>query len=258
MKSLDLQFVRSHFPALKNGFIFFDNAGGTQTCRQVGERIHDYLFNTNVQLGASYEISKQSTIRVEQARKTWAEMLGAEDPKEIIFGSSTTQLLQNLSKSLVQTFHPGDEVIVTNCDHEANIGPWLAMQKQGILVKSWKINPGNWQLELDDLKKLLSPKTKLVAFTHVSNLLGMINPVKEITKLVHDHGAQVCVDGVAYAPHRSIDLAAWDVDFYVFSLYKVYGPHYSILFGKKEYLLNLPGINHFFIGESDIPYKFQP
>jgi len=165
-------------------------------------------------------------------------------------------LLQSLSRSFAQVVQPGDEVIVTNCDHEANIGPWLRLQEKGVTVRSWNINPKTYTLELSDLERLMTTKTRLVAFTHVSNILGTINPVKEITSFVHKHGALVCVDGVAYAPHRLVDVKDWDVDFYVFSLYKVYGPHYALLYGKQKHFEVLPGINHFFIDE--IPYKLQP
>ena len=236
MNQLDIPFVRKQFPALSGEWVYFDNAGGTQPARQVGERIQDYLFNTNVQLGASYEISQLSTQRVAEAQETWAKLIHAKETAEVILGPSTTMLLQNLSRSLVQTFNPGDEVIVTNCDHEANIGPWLMMQKQGIVVKSWKVNPENYRLELHDLEKLMTDRTRLVAFTQTSNIIGTINPVREITQFVHDRGAMVCVDAVAYAPHRAINVQELGVDFYVFSLYKVYGPHYSLLFGKKVHL----------------------
>jgi cysteine desulfurase family protein (TIGR01976 family) len=258
MTELDVSFVRSNFPALSGDWVFFDNAGGTQPVKQVGERIQDYLYTSNVQLGATYEISWLSTQRVALAQETWAKVIHAVDPAEVILGPSTTMLLQNLSRSLVQTFQPGDEVIVTNCDHEANIGPWLMMQKHGIEVKSWKVNPDTLHLELDELERIMTDKTRLVAFTHTSNILGTINPVKAITNFIHDRGAMVCVDAVAFAPHRMVDVQALDVDFYVFSLYKVYGPHYSLLFGKKKHLERLPGINHFFIGKEEIPYKLQP
>lgn len=258
MIKLKTSFIRGHFPALTGDWIFFDNAGGTQTAKQVGSKIQDYIFNTNVQLGASYEVSENSGERVDYAQQTWAEAINAKHTTEVVFGSSTTALLQNLSRSMVQTFTPGDEVIVTNCDHEANIGPWINMEKSGIVVKTWKVNPETYTLELDDLDKLMTEKTRLVAFTHVSNVLGTINPVKEITKFIHDRGAMVCVDGVAYAPHRSVDVTDWNVDFYVFSLYKVYGPHYALLYVKQNHLESLPGINHFFIGNSEGAYKLQP
>ena len=256
MESLDLNYARSFFPALGKEWVFMDNAGGTQTARPVAERISDYLLHTNVQLGATYEVSVRSGSRVAEAQTMWARAINASHPSEVAFGSSTTMLLQSLSRSLEHVLQPGDEVIVTNCDHEANIGPWLRLQDKGIVVKSWDIDPESYTLQLKRLEKLMTRKTRLVAFTHVSNILGTINPVKEITRFVHDRGAMVCVDGVAYAPHRLVDVSDWDVDFYVFSLYKVYGPHYALLYGKQELFEKLPGINHFFIDE--VPYKLQP
>ncbi len=256
--SLDLNFIRSQFPALDSDWIYFDNAGGTQTARQVGERLTDYLFHTNVQLGASYKVSQIAGQRVREAQVAWAKWIRAAEPEEIIFGSSTTQLLQNLSKSFSMAFKSGDEVIVTNCDHEANIGPWRYLERFGIIVKEWKINPDDFRLHNEDLLPLLTNKTRLVAFTHVSNILGILNPVRELTAFIHEHGAMVCVDGVAYAPHRILDVTEWDVDFYVFSLYKVYGPHCSLLYAKRKHLENLPGINHFFIDHDAIPLKLQP
>lgn len=256
MNKLKPENIRSNFPALQNEWIYMDNAGGTQVARQVGERLNDYLYNTNVQLGATYDISVRSGKRVEEAQHKWAEVINAQQKEEVVFGSSTSQLLKNLSKSLVQTFQPGDEVIVTDSDHEANVGPWMEMEKHGIKVKVWKINTESLKPELDDLKQLLTGKTRLLAFTHVSNILGTINPVKEITEIAHANGTMVCVDGVAATPHRLPDMQLLDVDFYVFSLYKVFGPHYSLLYGKKQILDELPGINHFFIDET--PYKLQP
>jgi cysteine desulfurase family protein (TIGR01976 family) len=254
----DIPFIRSQFPALSGDWTFFDNAGGTQTVHQVGERIRDYLYHTNVQLGASYEISQMAGERVLEARKIWAEVINAQHHSEIILGPSTTMLLQNLSRSLVELFEPGDEVIVTNFDHEANIGPWKNMEKNGIHVKVWEINPETLRPDLEQLKHLMTKDTRLVAFSHVSNILGSINPVKEYAWYIHEMGALVCVDGVAYAPHRLPDMDELDVDFYVFSLYKLFGPHYSLLYGKRKHLEILPGINHFFIGDEEIPYKLQP
>ena len=255
---LDISKVRSEFPGLDNNMVFFDNAGGTQVARQVTNRITDYLLNTNVQLGASYRTSAEAGKRVFEAREIWSKAINAKYNNEVVFGSSTTALLQNLSRSLLQLYSPGDEIIVTDCDHEANIGPWMEMKKNGIVIKTWKVSPITFNLDLSDLKKLITSRTKLVAFTHVSNILGSINPVKEITDFVHSHDAKVCVDGVAFAPHRLIDVQEWDVDYYVFSLYKVYGPHYSLLYGKREVLDELPGINHYFIGKEETPYKLQP
>jgi cysteine desulfurase family protein (TIGR01976 family) len=187
-----------------------------------------------------------------------AEYINAKSADEIVLGSSTSMLLQNLSRAIEKTLKPGDEVVVTDCDHEANVGPWIKLSQKGIKVKTWKLNQQSFSLELESLERLMTDKTRLVAFPYASNILGTINPVKEITKFVHEHGAKVCVDAVAYAPHRLIDVTALDVDYLAFSFYKVYGPHYSLLYGKKAHLEKLPGINHFFIGDDEIPYKLQP
>ncbi len=256
--SLPIDFVRQQFPSLAGNWTFFDNAGGSQTLKQVVERISEYLLTSDVQLGASYAVSQLAGDRVAKAAQAMATLINAKSASEVVMGSSTTLLLRILSLCLSQTWNPGDEVVVTNCDHEANIGAWVDLEKQGIKIKVWRINPDTLKLHLEDLEPLLSDRTRLVAFTHASNILGTINPVKDITEFVHRHGAMVCIDGVGYAPHRLVDVQDLDVDFYVFSFYKVYGSHYALLYGKQEYLLAMPGINHYFISQSDIPYKFQP
>ena len=256
--SLPIGFVRQQFPSLADDWTFFDNAGGSQTLKQVVERITEYLLTSDVQLGASYDVSQLASDRVAKAAQAMATLINAKSASEVVMGSSTTLLLRILSLCISQTWNPGDEVIVTNCDHEANIGAWVDLEKQGIKIKVWRINPDTLKLHLEDLEPLLCDRTRLVAFTHASNVLGTINPVKDITEFVHRHGAMVCIDGVGYAPHRLVDVQDLDVDFYVFSFYKVYGSHYALLYGKQEHLLAMPGINHYFIGQSDIPYKFQP
>ncbi len=256
--SLSLEFVRQQFPSLAGDWTFFDNAGGSQTLKGVVARISEYLLTSDVQLGASYAVSQLASDRVTKAAQAMATLINARTASEVVMGSSTTLMIRILSLCISQTWNPGDEVIVTNCDHEANIGAWVDLAKQGIKIKVWRLNPDTLKLHLEDLEQLLSDRTRLVAFTHGSNILGTINPVKDITKLVHRHGAMVCVDGVGYAPHRLIDVQDLDVDFYVLSFYKVYGPHYALLYGKQEHLLAMPGINHYFIGKTDIPYKFQP
>ena len=255
---LDLNFVRRQFPSLNGEWIYMDNAGGSQILKSVADNISKYLLNFNVQLGASYKISQTATEAVVEGAAMTAEFINAADQSEVIIGSSTTMLIRILSLCLGRTFRPGDEIIVTNCDHEANIGAWVDLHQQGIIIKWWKINPDTFKLELRDLKKLMTDKTKLVAATHTSNILGTLNPIKDWAEYVHDNNAFICIDGVAHAPHRAIDVQESGVDFYAFSFYKVYGPHLAMLYGKKELLLNIPGINHFFIGNEDIPYKFQP
>ena len=216
------------------------------------------MIHTNAQLGASYLTSDQATHRVKESHKILAGLINTPDPDELILGSSTSMLIRILAMNLGRYFPKGSEIIVTNCDHEANIGAWRELEAQGMIIKTWNINQETFELELEELKNLLTDKTRLVAFTHTSNILGRINPVKEITELVHTHGAWVCVDAVAYAPHRQIDVRDWDVDFYAFSFYKTFGPHYAMLYGKKEHLLKLPGNNHYFIGQEETAYKFQP
>lgn len=253
-----MPFIRKQFPALGGNWHYFDNAGGSQVAKQVAHRLVDYLLHTNVQLGATYETSEISGKRVAESQKKMAAYINAATADEIVLGPSTTMLLQNLSRAMEKSLKAGDEVIVTDCDHEANIGPWLKLSQKGINIKTWRLNQQNFRLELASLEKLMTDKTRLVAFPYASNILGIINPVKEITDFVHEHGAKVCVDAVAYAPHRLIDVKDLNVDYLVFSFYKVYGPHYSLLYGKKAHLEKLPGINHFFIGDDEIPYKLQP
>ncbi|PSR16883.1 cysteine desulfurase-like protein [filamentous cyanobacterium CCP3] len=255
---LQLDFVRQHFPSLAGDWVFFDNAGGSQILKPVVDRITEFLYESNVQLGASYAVSQQATERVAAGSKAMARFINAADPAEVILGPSTSALLRMLAQCFRPTLQPGDEIIVTNADHEANISPWVELERDGVVVKTWRVNPTTFELELDDLEALLTPRTRLVAVTHASNVLGSINPVRAIADLVHAHEALLCVDGVAFAPHRRVDVQALDVDFYTFSLYKVYGPHQALLYGKKELLLALPGYNHYFIDDTAIPYKFQP
>ncbi len=255
---LDLEFVRAQFPALESGWIYLDNAGGSQVLSAVTDRITDYLLNTNVQHGASYALSAESTARIREAQRRIATLINAGRPEEVVMGASSTLLLGQLASAMRDRIAPGDEVIVTDVDHEANIGPWRALAEHGVEIKAWRLDPHTLELDLAALERLLTPRTKLVCVTHASNVLGTINPIEDIVRLVHGKGAKVCVDGVAYAPHRIIDVSAWDVDYYVFSLYKVYGPHHAVLYGKYEDLLGLRSLNHFFVAEDDIPYKFQP
>lgn len=148
--------------------------------------------------------------------------------------------------------------MVTNLDHEANIGPWRALAPHGVRVREWAMDPATARLEPEGLARLLGARTRLVCFTHCANVVGAFHDVAAITRLAHDAGAWVCVDGVAYAPHRRVDVAAWDVDFYLVSAYKVFGPHVGLLYGKRERLLEMRGQSHDFVAEDDIPYKLEP
>jgi len=162
------------------------------------------------------------------------------------------------TQALLPGIRPGDEIIVTNSDHEANIGGWTRLAKAGAVVRFWNVNPDTLALDLDDLQKLLGPRTRWVAMTHASNILGTVNPVAKAAELVHQAGARLCVDAVAYAPHRLVDVQASGADIYVFSFYKVFGPHYAVMWGKRELLLQMPSLNHYFIGPEVLPYKLQP
>jgi cysteine desulfurase family protein (TIGR01976 family) len=237
--------VRDKFPALQQDQVFFDNAGGSQTLGTVIDSIKDYLSSTNVQLGASYDVGQKSTSAYRAGYQAAAKYINA-DPDEIVFGPSTTQLLRNLSYAL--KFRPGDEIVVSRIDHEANIAPWVDLaERQNLVLKWWKPTSGpNPKLTVETLTPLIDEKTKLVTCTHTSNILGTITDVRAIADVAHSVGALLCVDGVAYAPHRRIDVKAFGVDFYCFSWYKVYGPHVSMLYGSWSAQTQLRTLGHFF------------
>jgi len=253
-----MKYVRDQFPGLKSEWTFMDNAGGSQILKGCVDNITEYYFNNNVQLGGSYEVSQNAAKAYQNGRDNIATLFNAARSDEIVFGPSTTVLLQFLSKAMASQFRPGDEVIVTISDHESNIGPWVWLEEKGVIIKFWPINKQTYELELDALDALMNEKTKLVAFTHVSNLLGTINDVKEITQFVHDRGALVCVDAVAYAPHRAVDVQDWNVDFYALSLYKTYGPHHAALYCRYDHMQELDGLYHYFYGKDKIPAKMEP
>jgi cysteine desulfurase family protein (TIGR01976 family) len=255
---MNINWVRQQFPALnkQQKMVFMDNAGGSQTVGYAIDAISEYLTDYDVQLGASYSTSVQASGKLAHATQAIQTYVNAKHTEEVVVGPSSTALVRILSLCLAQSWQKGDEIIITDVDHEANRAAWLGLRKQGIVIKTWQVNTDTFELESNDLLALMSDKTKLVCFTHVSNIFGSINPIKLWTKLVHQHGALVCVDGVAYAPHRLIDVQGWDVDFYFFSTYKTFGPHQAVLYGKRDILESLPGFNHDFIQTS--PYKFQP
>jgi cysteine desulfurase family protein (TIGR01976 family) len=255
---MDIEYIRNKFPALKSGYTFMDNAGGSQILGSAIKNIQDYYLHYNVQLGASYDVSANAGKALLKSTEKIAEFINTSDSKEVVIGASSTMLLRILSICISHNWKAGDEVIITNTDHEANISCWKDLESKGIKIKVWKVNPSSFELELNELSNLLSPKTKLVAVTHCSNVLGSINPIKKIAKIVHEAGALICVDGVAFAPHRRVDVQELDVDFYVFSWYKVFGPHLAVMYGKLPLLIGMPGINHNFFKPEDVPYKFQP
>jgi cysteine desulfurase family protein (TIGR01976 family) len=255
---LDIEFVRQQFPGLHNGWTFFDNAGGTQILSRSVDRLNDYLFNMNVQTGGTYDVSLRAAAAMHAGREAMMHLLNANRPEEIVFAMSTTVSLQNLAKSMASQFEPGDEIIVTVSDHESNIGPWERLEAQGVKIRTWLIDEDSLELRIEDLQALMTDRTRLVAVTYVSNLLGTINPIADIAKVVHDNGAVICVDAVAFAPHRAIDVAALDVDYLVISVYKVFGPHFAVLYGKFELLAELDNLYHYFYDKDKVPAKLEP
>ncbi|QTN23289.1 cysteine desulfurase-like protein [Rhizobacter sp. AJA081-3] len=258
MTALNLERIRAEFPALASDTVFLDNAGGSQVLKRVADRVRDYLLTSSVQLGASYAASQRAGEKVLAARRAVAELINAPHDDEVVMGGATTALMFILTQALLPGVKPGDEIIVTNSDHEANIGGWMRLAQAGAVIKVWEVNRDSLALELADLDRLLSPRTTWLAMTHASNILGTVNPVEEVSRRVHAAGGRVCVDAVAYAPHRLVDVQACGADVVVFSFYKVFGPHYAVMWGRRELLLSLPSLNHFFIGPEVIPYKLQP
>ena len=257
---LDIDFVKAQFPAFKDPlsskWSFFENAGGSYVPHNVIKHLNNFMTSTKVQPYAEFDISAIAGNNMDKATELFAEMINARKD-EIIIGASTTMNMYVLSNAMKHFIKPGDEIIVTNQDHEANIGAWRRLESYGAVIKEWKINTENAELEIEDLKALLTNKTKIVAVTHCSNIVGSINNLQSIAKLVHEYNAFLVGDGVSYAPHGLPNVKDLDVDFYTFSLYKTYGPHLGLLYGKKEILNQLPNQNHEFL-EGDVPYTLNP
>ncbi|TPV94396.1 MAG: cysteine desulfurase-like protein [Myxococcales bacterium FL481] len=253
----DVAFARRCFPALSPEWALFDNAGGSVTAQPVVDRVTEYMSTLQVQLGASYALSQRASALVADGHAAAATWLGAE-VDEVVLGPSTTVNLRRLARALAANWRPGDEVVVTDLDHEANVGAWLALERHGIAVKRWTFDRATGRLDPAALAPLLGPRTRLVAFTHCSNVIGAIEDVPAIVELAHAAGALVCVDGVAYAPHRFVDVKRLDVDFYAYSTYKVFGPHLAALYGKREHLQAAGNENHFFVGAEEVPRKLEP
>ena len=252
----DRERIRAQFPALAGDTVYLENAGGSQVPAVVADSIREYMLTSYVQLGAGYPLSLRATEIVNEAHEFVRLMMNGKDG-EVVLGSSTSALLQMLAGCYAQVLKPGAEIVVAQTGHEANIGPWKKLDRLGFELRWWEMDPSTCSCPLSELEKLLTDRTALVAFPHVSNLLGEIVDIEGITSLAHGAGARVVVDGVAYAPHRAIDVSAWDVDWYAYSTYKVYGPHMAALWGRRDALAELTGPNHFFVADDDLPYKFE-
>ena len=239
--SLDIERIRSQFPALKNNAIYFDNPGGTQVSKFTLERMNAYLTNSNANHGGAFQTSRDSDSIIMQARIAVADFLNADSPNEIVFGPNMTSLTFNISRSLANWINPGDRVVVTRLDHDANIAPWTIIAKERGCHIDWvDFDTENGTLKLDNLQEALKHKPRIVAVGYASNALGTINPVKKIIKMAHDAGALVYIDAVQYAPHGAIDVQDLKCDFLVCSAYKFFGPHVGMLYGRYDLLDNLP------------------
>ncbi len=257
---LDIEFIRSQFPAfndpLAKDWIFFENAGGSYVPKKVIDKLTNFMISTKVQPYAEYPMSKIAGQNMDAATELFANMINAKK-NEILIGGSTSINLYVLSNALKKFINPGDEVIVTNQDHEANISPWRRLKESGAKIIEWKFNKDNHELEISELEKIINHKTKILAVTHCSNIVGSINDLKKISKIAHQYNTIVIGDGVSYAPHGFPDVNDIGVDFYTFSLYKTYGPHLALLYGKEEILKKLPNQNHEFL-EGEYPYTINP
>ncbi len=249
--------IRARFPALGRSMALLENAGGSQVPIDVADAIRSYMLESYVQLGAGYEMSNVATATVNAAHSLVNLIVNGVGRGHVILGPSSTQLCHLIAGCYAETIRPGDEIVIAETGHEANIGPWVRLERAGATIRWWKVNRDAADCTLHGLDAVLSPRTRIVAFPQVSNLLGAITDVAEVTRRAHRVGARVFVDGVAFAPHRTMDVAAWDVDWYVYSTYKVYGPHMGALFGREDAIAELNGPNHYFIPKTQLPYKFE-
>ena len=253
---LDTAFARAHFPALAGPWALFENAGGTLVATQALDRIRTYMAEYQVQPGAAYPASARAAEMIAESHRAMAAMINAQ-PEEMMIGPSTSMNVFLLAQALRPGLREGDEIVVTDLDHEANVCAWRRLAAEGVTVREWRFDPDSMALEPEGLAALLSERTRLVCFGHCSNITGGFTDVPALVRTIHDAGALACVDGVAYAPHRAIDVAAWDVDFYLCSTYKLYGPHLALLYGKREHLERAAALNHFFL-DDEVPLKLNP
>jgi cysteine desulfurase family protein (TIGR01976 family) len=251
MTALDLAFVRSQVPAFAEpslaGFAHFENAGGSFACGQVIAALNRFYRQTKVQPYYAFEPSASAGAEMDRARERMAAWLNV-GTDELHFGPSTSQNTYVLAQAFRRHLQRGDEVIVTNQDHEANVGAWSRLQDDGIVLRTWQVDSAG-ALNIPDLEALLGARTRLVAFTHSSNVVGTIHPVRDITDLVHRAGALAVVDGVCFCPHGLPDVAALGADIYLFSLYKVFGPHVGAMYVRKGLAAALPSQAHVFKGD---------
>ena len=250
MPAYDIDWVRSQFPSLQqevNGqaAIFFDAPGGTQVPQRVIDALRDYLIHSNSNTHGAFAASRRSDEILAAAHAGVADLLGC-DADEVVFGPNMTTLTFAMSRAIGRELNPGDELIVTHLDHNANVAPWVALEEHGAVIRTVDIHPEDCTLDMQDLKRQINDRTRVVAVGYAANAVGTINDVAEIVRMAHRVGALAFIDAVHYAPHGAIDVRALDCDFLVCSSYKFFGPHCGALFGKRELLQRLR------------PYKVRP
>jgi len=250
IREFDVAWVRDQFPSLQlrvNGRVaaFLDGPAGTQVPRQVMEAVQNYFLTSNANTCGAFETSRRNDAMIASARAAMADFFNC-DADEIVFGENMTTITFALARAIGRELKPGDEIVVTALDHDGNVAPWRALEEKGVVVRQVDIRDEDCTLDLEDLRRNITPKTKLVAAGYASNMVGTINPVAEITKLSHAAGALMFIDAVHYAPHGLIDVKALDCDFLVCSPYKFFGPHMGTLYGKREHLQRFK------------PYKVRP
>ena len=259
-KTLDIEFVRNKFPVFKNSktkdLAFFENAGGTYVPDTVINKLNKLMIETKVQPYGDFPPSIEAGDEMDNSINKIAELLNI-GKDEFIIGPSTTMNMFLLSRGIKHWLNKGDEIIVTNQDHEANIGAWKKLEDEEIIIKEWLLNKDSAELEIEDLKLLINEKTKIICVCHTSNIVASINNLKEIVDLAHQNDIKVVGDGVAYMAHDLADLKGIGLDFYGFSLYKTFGPHLALLYGKKELLEETKNLNHEFLSK-EIPLTLNP
>ena len=241
--ALDLTWVRSQFPTLAqtvNGqpAVFLDGPGGTQVPQRVIDAIGDYLKHSNANTCGAYATSRRTDAVIAEGRAAMADFLGC-DNDEVAFGPNMTTLTFAISRAIGRELGPGDEILLTHLDHDANVSPWRALEERGVTVRFADVKQDDCTLNMADLTQKISSRTRVVAVGYASNAVGTINDVKEIIRLAHQKGALAYIDAVHYAPHGPIDVRALDCDFLVCSTYKFFGPHMGVLYGKREHLKRL-------------------
>ena len=249
-RAFDITWVREQFPSLKlqvnrHAAAFLDGPAGTQVPKQVMDAVQNYFMSANANTYGAFLTSRRNDEMIVAARAAMADFFNC-DANEVSFGQNMTTITFALARAIGRELKPGDEIVVTTLDHDANVAPWRALEEKGVVIQQVDIREADCTLDLDDLKRKITTRTKLVAVGYASNIVGTINPVAEITRLAHAAGALMFVDAVHYAPHGVIDVKALDCDFLACSPYKFFGPHMGTLFGKREHL------------EKFKPYKVRP